>query len=72
MSNLKAYKYKLYPNKKQEEKLQWTLDRARELYNAAIQERRDAYEIKVKRHPNYHDEAKGSSQAGHAVPDHRV
>ncbi len=57
MSNLKAYKYRLYPNKKQAEKLQWTVDRARELYNAAIQERRDAYEIRVKRHPNYHDEA---------------
>jgi putative transposase len=57
MSNLKAYKYRLYPNKKQAEKLQWTLDRARELYNAAIQERRDAYEMRVKRHPNYHDAA---------------
>jgi putative transposase len=57
MSNLKAYKYRLYPNKKQTEKLQWTLDRARELYNAAIQERRDAYETRVIRHPNYHDEA---------------
>lgn len=57
MSNLKAYKYRLYPNKMQAEKLQWTLDRARELYNAAIQERRDAYEIRIKRHPNYHDEA---------------
>jgi transposase len=43
MSSLKAYKYRLYPNKKQAEKLQWTLDRARELYNAALQERRDAY-----------------------------
>ena len=57
MSNLKAYKYRLYPNEKQAEKLQWTLDRARELYNAAIQERRDAYEIRIKRHPNYHNEA---------------
>jgi putative transposase len=57
MSNLKAYKYRLYPNTKQAEKLQWTLDRARELYNAAIQERRDAYEMRVKRHPNYHDAA---------------
>ncbi len=57
MSNLKAYKYRLYPNKQQAEKLQWTLDRARELYNAALQERRDAYEMMVKRHPNYHDEA---------------
>src|ERR1700693_2605815 len=57
MSNLKAYKYRLYPNKKQAEKLQWMLDRARELYNAAIQERRDAYEMRVKRHPNYYDAA---------------
>jgi putative transposase len=57
MSNLKAYKYRLYPNENQAEKLHWTLDRARELYNAAIQERRDAYEIRIKRHPNYHDEA---------------
>src|SRR6266568_5024488 len=57
MSNLKAYKYRLYPNKQQAEKLQWTLDRARELYNAALQERRDAYEMMVKRHPNYYDEA---------------
>src|SRR6185312_6578202 len=57
MSSLKAYKYRLYPNKKQEEKLQWTLDRARELYNAALQERRDAYEMMVKRHPNYYDKA---------------
>ncbi len=35
MSNLKAYKYRLYPNKKQAETLQWTLDRAREFYNKA-------------------------------------
>src|SRR2546423_9091146 len=45
MSNLKAYKYRLYPNKQQTEKLQWTLDRARELYNAALQERCDAYRM---------------------------
>ena len=45
MSSLKAYRYKLYPNKKQAEKLQWTLDRTRELYNAAIQERRDAWRM---------------------------
>jgi transposase len=45
MSSLKAYKYRLYPNNKQAEKLQWTLDRCRELYNAAIQERRDAWQM---------------------------
>jgi putative transposase len=52
----RAYKYRLYPTKKQRATLQWTLDRARELYNAALQERRDAYTCKVKRHPNYFDE----------------
>jgi putative transposase len=45
MSSLKAYKYRLYPNKKQAEKLQWVLDQCRELYNAALQERRDAYRM---------------------------
>ena len=45
MSNLKAYKYRLYPTKKQETRLQEVLDRCRELYNAALQERRDAYRM---------------------------
>lgn len=45
MSNLKAFKYRLYPNKNQAEKLQGVLDRCRELYNAALQERRDAYRM---------------------------
>ena len=45
MSNLKAYKFRLYPTRKQQERLQWTLDRARELYNAALQERKDAYRM---------------------------
>ena len=42
---LRAYKYKLYPNKTQAQKPRWALDRARELYNAALQERRDAYHM---------------------------
>lgn len=41
----KAYKFRLYPTKKQEEKLFWTLNRCRELYNAALSERKDAYRI---------------------------
>jgi len=41
----KAYKFRLYPTRKQEEKLFWTLARCRELYNAAISERKDAYRI---------------------------
>ncbi|HLJ36561.1 MAG TPA: helix-turn-helix domain-containing protein [Ktedonobacteraceae bacterium] len=39
----KAYKFRLYPNKQQEEKPFWTLNRCRELNNAALSERKDAY-----------------------------
>lgn len=40
---MKAFKFRLYPTKQQTEKLEWTLDRCRELYNAALSERRDSY-----------------------------
>lgn len=43
-----CYKYRLYPNKAQTEKLQWTLDRCRELYNAALQERKEAWKYEKK------------------------
>jgi putative transposase len=36
----KAYRYCLYPTNTQAARLQWVLDRCRELYNAALQERR--------------------------------
>jgi putative transposase len=54
--SIKAYKYRMYANKHTTEKLQWVLDRCRELYNAGLQERRDAYKVGVKRHPNYYDD----------------
>jgi len=41
----KAYKFRLFPNKQQEEKLFWTLNRCQELYNAALSERKDAYRM---------------------------
>jgi putative transposase len=56
MMQLKSYKYRLTPTKKQAETLQWTLDRTRELYNAALQERRDAYRM-VGKHINYYEQA---------------
>src|SRR2546429_4402411 len=52
----KAFKYRLYPNKEQEQTLFWTLTRCRNLYNAALTERRDAYNFHVRQHPNYYDE----------------
>ena len=39
----KTFKYRLYPDEATEQKLYWTLTRCRELYNAALSERRDAY-----------------------------
>jgi putative transposase len=41
----KAFKYRLYPTKKQEKLLFWTLTRCRELYNAALAERKEAYRM---------------------------
>src|SRR6266480_7001681 len=41
----KAYKYRIYPTKKQERMLHEQLALCAELYNAAIQERRDAYRM---------------------------
>lgn len=43
----KALKYRLYPTKKQEQVLFWTLARCRELYNAALSEWKDAYQSQV-------------------------
>ncbi len=39
----KAFKYRLYPTKPQVKDLERTLELCGELYNAALQERRDAY-----------------------------
>jgi putative transposase len=41
----KAFKYRIYPTKKQESMLDQTLGICCELYNAALQERRDAYKL---------------------------
>ena len=42
----KTYKYKLIPTPAQEQQLFWTLTRCRELYNAGLQERRDAWKMR--------------------------
>lgn len=41
----KANKFRLYPTKQQEKTLYWTLTRCRELYNAALAERKEAYRM---------------------------
>jgi putative transposase len=39
----KTFKYRISPTRETEQKLFWTLTRCRELYNAALSERKDAY-----------------------------
>ncbi len=58
-----AYKFRLYPTRKQRERLQETLDACRALYNAALTERRDAYNFHVRQHPNYYDAATRSERS---------
>lgn len=40
----KTYKYRLYPTKKQVQKLDWTLDKCRILYNSCLLDRKSRYE----------------------------
>jgi putative transposase len=66
--SIKAFKYRIYANTATTQKLYWVLDRCRELYNAGLQERRDAYEMAIKRHPNYYDaETRKQLTREHAV-----
>ncbi|HMA35401.1 MAG TPA: transposase, partial [Chloroflexia bacterium] len=41
----KAFQFRLYPDKEQEQQLDGVLHRCRELYNGALQERREAYRL---------------------------
>ncbi|WP_083962519.1 helix-turn-helix domain-containing protein [Thermodesulfovibrio thiophilus] len=41
MLKAKTYKYRLYPTKKQVQKLEWTLDMCRILYNSCLLDRRN-------------------------------
>jgi len=40
-----AFTYRLYPTRKQADTFQFTLDRNRELYNASLEERKEAYRM---------------------------
>jgi transposase len=46
----------VYPTDEQIERLDWTLARCCELYNAVLQERKDAWNA-CKKHPNFYDAA---------------
>lgn len=65
---IRSYKYRLYPNRKQTEYLGEMFDLFRELYNAALQERRDAYQkcgITIR----YTDQAKQLKEIRRDIPE---
>lgn len=55
MTIKKTYKYRVSGNKATTQKLQWVLDRCRQLYNAALSERKDAYEYKIRRNIGFYN-----------------
>lgn len=68
MKKLKTYKFRLYPTKAQITRLEQTLSLCRELYNAALQERRDAYRMQSVS-LNYYDQANQLSGIKEVRPD---
>jgi putative transposase len=68
--SIKAYKYRIYPNKTTREKLQWTLDRARELYNAALQEHKEAWTY-AKKSVTYNQQAAQLSEIKEVREEYR-
>jgi putative transposase len=64
----KAFLYRLYPNKVQTDKLSGLLNVARELYNACLQERRDAYKMQGKS-LNYYDQANELKELRQVIPE---
>ncbi len=53
----KSFKFRLYPNHEQKQKMFFTLNRCRELYNAALSERKDSYKYTGKG-VTYYDQKK--------------
>lgn len=69
----KAYKFRLSPTKQQEKTLFWTLTRCRELYNAALAERKEAYRMAGKS-ITYYEQKRDfhHKQARHLVKQHQT
>ncbi len=57
MSIIRTYKFRIYPNESQKEKLESTLGTCRHLYNTALEQRKTAYK-RCQISLNYYDQAK--------------
>lgn len=67
---IRAFKYRIYPSSAQQKKLLETFELLRELYNAALQERRDAYK-KHKISISYNEQAKSLSLIKEGRPEYK-
>ncbi|MGX9686239.1 RNA-guided endonuclease InsQ/TnpB family protein [Deinococcus wulumuqiensis] len=68
-THLKAFRYRLRPTKAQEATLTEQLQLCRSLYNAALQERRDAYKKAGKTVTGY-DQMKSLTEIKAALPEY--
>ncbi len=68
---IKAFKYRLYPNKEQAGKLQWVLRRCCDLYNTALQERKWAWQYE-KKPVNYFDQSAQMVELKEAFPEYKA
>ena len=64
----KAFRYRLYVNQSQSDKLDYLLYLARQLYNAALQQRRDAWKYHHKS-LNYYDQANQLKEVRNEIPE---
>ena len=65
----RAFRYRLYPSTSQAAKMLVILDRLRDLYNAALQERRDAYR-KTGKSPSFIDQMASRRELKIACPEY--
>ena len=66
----KAFKYRLYPTKPQVKDLEQTLELCRELYNVALQERRDAYK-KAKKTVSAYEQSNHLPEVRTEIPEYK-
>jgi putative transposase len=67
----RAFKYRIYPTHAQDAAMQHILGRCRELYNAALEERREAWRMRHQR-INYYDQARQLPAIKEVRPEYRL
>jgi putative transposase len=67
---IKNFKFRIFPSKAQTTKLAQTLDLCRDLYNASLQERRDAYKLN-RISLNYYDQANQLKEIKETNPEYK-